>query len=65
MQSVFLKEIEDLNATHLSSAALKKRITEMLANSSQCRAILECINQNTGEYRIVLQGIIESGQPVD
>ncbi len=32
----------------------------MLASSSQCQAILETINQDTGEYRIVLQGIIET-----
>ncbi|MFQ5753794.1 MAG: hypothetical protein ACE5HI_17535 [bacterium] len=60
METISLKEIENINTTQLSCAALKKHITEMLASSSQCQAILECINQETGEYRIVLQGILDS-----
>ncbi len=60
MEKIDIKVIESINTTHLSGDALKKHITEMLASSSQCQAILECVNQDTGEYRIVLQGILEN-----
>jgi hypothetical protein len=59
MDGINLKELEDINVTRLSGTTLKKHISNMLANSSQCRAILECMNPDTGEYRIVLQGIID------
>ena len=52
-------ELEKVNLTKLSGVTLKKQIASMLDNSSQCKAILETINQDTGEYRIVLQGIID------
>lgn len=58
MTAVDAKQLEKINITKLSGASLKKQIENMLANSSQCRAILECINHDTGEYRIVLQGIL-------
>ncbi len=60
MAQVKFTDLEKLNVTKLSGASLKKQISAMLENSSQCRAILETINQDTGEYRIVLQGIIET-----
>ncbi len=59
MTKIDLKEFEKINITQLSGATLKEQITHMLASSSQCKAILECINEDTGEYRIVLQGIID------
>lgn len=59
MAKVDFKDLERINITQLSGATLKKQIAEMLANSSQCKAILETINQDTGEYRIVLQGVLE------
>ena len=57
-----LNNLMDLNLTKLSGVSLKKQIERMLANSSQCKAILETINHDTGEYRIVLQGIIDNNQ---
>lgn len=54
-----VKELEIINTKQVSCTTLKEYIKDMLANSSQCKAILECINHDTGEYRIVLQGIIE------
>ncbi|RMF66204.1 MAG: hypothetical protein D6743_06790 [Calditrichaeota bacterium] len=59
MEKLNFTELEKLDVTKMSCASLKKHIQEMLTNSSQCQAILECINQDTGEYRIVLQGVLE------
>ena len=55
-----LTDLQRLDITQLSCTNLKKHVISMLENSSQCKAILECINQDTGEYRIVLEGIIET-----
>lgn len=60
MAKLNFRDLESLTLTKLSGASLKKQIVAMLASSSQCQAILETINQDTGEYRIVLQGIIET-----
>jgi len=54
------KDLQRMDITQLSCTNLRKHVTAMLENSSQCKAILECINQDTGEYRIVLEGIIET-----
>lgn len=60
MAKVDAKELEKMNMTKLSGASLRQKIADMLTSSSQCKAIFECVNQDTGEYRIVLQGIIEN-----
>ncbi len=59
MPQLELSNVMDLNLTKLSGVSLKKQIEKMLASSSQCKAILETVNHDTGEYRIVLQGIID------
>lgn len=60
MDTTKLSKIKRLTTTKLSPASLKQHISEMLDNSSHCRAILECVNHDTGEYRIVLHGILEN-----
>jgi hypothetical protein len=60
MPKMNLFEMDELLTPQISSETLKRRIIEMLTNSSQCKAILESINQDTGEYRIVLQGTLEN-----
>jgi len=42
-----------------SGSTLKKQISQMLAQSSQCEAIFQCINHDTGEYKIVLHGVLD------
>ncbi len=49
----------DFEMTKLSGPVLKSQIATVLANSSQCQAIFECVNQDTGEYRLVLHGVLE------
>ncbi len=60
MAKMNVEELEKLNLLSMSSETLKKHLMKMITNSSQCRAILESINQDTGEYRIVLHGTLEN-----
>lgn len=60
MAKVDAKELEKMNMTKLSGASLRQKIADMLTSSSQCKAIFKCVNQDTGKYRIILQGIIET-----
>lgn len=51
--------IEETRLTMRSGSTLKKQISQMLAQSSQCEAIFQCINHDTGEYKIVLHGVLD------
>jgi hypothetical protein len=48
-----------IERTPTSPAALQFRLTELLYNSTTCRARVESVNPTTGEYRIVLQGTLD------
>ncbi len=48
-----------IERTPTSPAALQYRLTELLYNSTTCRAKVESVNPTTGEYRIVLQGTLD------
>ena len=54
--------IHDLNGLEIkptSPGAMRSKLNEMIVNSTVCRAKIESINQETGEYRVVLQGSID------
>ena len=53
------QNLTQIEKSPTSPAALQSRFTEILMNSSACRAKVEAINPTTGEYRIVLQGVLE------
>jgi hypothetical protein len=48
-----------IEKTPTSPAALQHRITDLLYNSTFCRAKVESMNTETGEYRIILQGTLD------
>ena len=53
---------QDLKALELaptSPGAMRTKVGEMIVNSTLCRAKVESINLETGEYRIVLQGSLD------
>lgn len=55
--------IEDFNAienTAASPANLRAHLGEMIVNSLKVRAHVESVNAQTGEYRIVLQGTLDT-----
>ncbi len=54
--------IHDLNGLEVrpsSPGAMRSKLNEMIVNSTVCRAKIDSINPETGEYRIVLQGSID------
>ena len=54
-----LRDLELIRNANISSHTLKRQLNNMLVSSSNCRAIVESLNRETGEYRIVLQGTLE------
>jgi len=55
-----IKDLETIRNANVSPTVLKAKIASMLENSADCRAIVETLNRETGEYRIVLQGTLET-----
>ena len=54
--------IHDLTGLELkptSPGSMRSKLGEMIVNSTICRAKVESINPETGEYRIVLQGSLD------
>lgn len=43
-----------------SAAVLRTKLSEMLISSTSARLKIESINPQTGEYRIILQGTIDT-----
>ncbi len=54
-----IHDLKSLEVAHSSPGAMKSKVGEMIVNSTVCRAKVESINPETGEYRIVLQGSLD------
>jgi hypothetical protein len=54
-----LSDLPSLEKSPTSPIALRNKIGEMLVNSTRAVAKTEVINPETGEYRVVLQGILD------
>ena len=52
-------DLKSLEITPTSPGAIRMKVGEMIVNSTLCRAKVETINPETGEYRIVLQGSLD------
>ena len=52
-------DLKSLEVKPASPGAMRSKLNEMIVNSTVCRAKIESINQETGEYRVVLQGSID------
>jgi hypothetical protein len=48
-----------IERTPSSPASLQWKLSELLYNSTTCRAKVDSVNPTTGEYRIVLQGTLD------
>jgi hypothetical protein len=48
-----------MERTPSSPASLQWKLSDLLYNSTTCRAKVDSVNQTTGEYRIVLQGTLD------
>ena len=49
-----------LETAPTSAAALRTKLGEMLISSTSARVRIEAVNPQTGEYRIVLQGTLDT-----
>jgi hypothetical protein len=49
-----------LEAAPTSAASLRAKLGEMLISSTSARVRIEAVNPQTGEYRIVLQGTLDT-----
>ena len=54
-----IHDLQGLEIKPTSPGAMRSKLNEMIVNSTVCRAKIESINPETGEYRIVLQGSID------
>lgn len=54
-----LSDLPNLEKSPTSPMTLRNKIGEMLFNSTQAFATAEVLDPRTGEYRVVLQGILD------
>jgi len=52
-------DMKALEASPSSPGAIRSKVNEMILSSTVCRAKVENINPETGEYRIILQGTLD------
>ncbi|MBD3232313.1 MAG: hypothetical protein GF315_01170 [candidate division Zixibacteria bacterium] len=53
------KDMRWLETTPTSPYSLQRKISDVLYNSYTCRVKVDTVNQETGEYRIILQGTLD------
>ncbi len=53
-------DLPQIEFSPTSPQHLRSKIGEMVANSTTVRAKVELMNNETGEYRIVLQGTLDN-----
>ena len=54
-----IHDLMGLEQSPTSPGGIRSKLGEMILNSTTCRAKVETVNQETGEYRIVLQGSLD------
>ncbi|HEX9750999.1 MAG TPA: hypothetical protein VGB22_06935 [candidate division Zixibacteria bacterium] len=55
-----IKDVYTVEKSPTSPSRLQWKISEIMFNSSACRCKVESVNPTTGEYRIVLQGTLDT-----
>jgi len=54
-----IHDVNTIERSPTSPSSLRSKLSEMIMSSVNARAKVELINQETGEYRIVLQGTLD------
>lgn len=54
-----IQDLETIEHAPTSPANLRAKVGDMILGSTVCRAKVEAINPETGEYRLVLQGTLD------
>ena len=57
-----IKDIQTVEKSPTSPSRLQWKLSEVLFNSAACRCKVESVNPATGEYRIVLQGTLDTDE---
>jgi len=58
-----LQEMHAVESGPNSPGSLRSKLGEMILRSTVCRAKVEAINPDTGEYRVVLQVTLDREEP--
>ena len=58
-----LQDLPSLESSPTSPATLRAKIGELIIHSMNAAAQVEMVNRETGEYRVVLQGTLDVGDP--
>ncbi len=59
MRRFRIQDLQHIEHSPTSPASLRAKIAAMVANSTACKARVEAVNSETGEYRLVLQGTLD------
>jgi hypothetical protein len=59
MSKFRMSDIGTIEKAPTSPASLRNKLSDMILSSVAARARVELVNQETGEYRIVLQGTLD------
>ena len=54
-----IHDVNTIERSPTSPSSLRSKLSEMIMSSVNARAKVELINQETGEYRIVLHGTLD------
>lgn len=54
-----IQDIHSLENSPTSAGSMRSKFGELILNSTVCRAKIEGINAETGEYRVILQGTLD------
>ena len=59
MRRFRIGDVQSLENSPTSPGSLRNKIGEMIICSTNCKAKVEAMNPDTGEYRIVLHGTLD------
>ena len=60
MAKFHVTDVRSIENAPTSPASLRSKIGEMILNSKHARAKVEALKPETGEYRIVIQGTLDT-----
>ncbi|HYS06783.1 MAG TPA: hypothetical protein VEW47_16505 [Candidatus Dormibacteraeota bacterium] len=63
MQRFRLSDLPTLEASPTSPATLRTKIGELIIHSVSAAAQVEMVDRESGEYRVVLQGMLDLEDP--
>ncbi len=63
MNGFRIQDLPDLEVSPTSPGTLRRKIGDLLVHSVSAAARVETVNRETGEYRVVLQGILDQEPP--